>query len=108
MGEIFANPLTELAEYGDMKQDLMKGKGPVQICGVTDSQKVHVMYQVSEEKAWRLVVTHDDTRARELYDDFSYPGPGSFTMTSAILKRIHGCIPPGIFCFTAPISMETF
>ena len=53
MGEIFANPLTELAEYGDMKQDLMKGKGPVQICGVTDSQKVHVMYQVSEEKAWR-------------------------------------------------------
>ena len=72
MGEICANPLTELAEYGDMKQDLMKGKGPVQICGVTDSQKVHVMYQVSEEKAWRLVVTHDDTRARELYDDFSY------------------------------------
>ena len=72
MGEIFANPLTELAEYGDMKQDLMKGKGPVQICAVTDSQKVHVMYQVSEEKAWRLVVTHDDTRARELYDDFSY------------------------------------
>ena len=72
MGEIFANPLTELAEYGDMKRDLMKGKGPVQICGVTDSQKVHVMYQVSEEKAWRLVVTHDDTRARELYDDFSY------------------------------------
>lgn len=54
MGEIFANPLTELAEYGDMKQDLMKGKGPVQICGVTDSQKVHVMYQVSEEKAWRI------------------------------------------------------
>ena len=50
MGEIFANPLTELAEYGDMKRDLMKGKGPVQICGVTDSQKVHVMYQVSEEK----------------------------------------------------------
>ena len=30
------------------------------------------MYQVSAEKAWRLVVTHDDTRARELYDDFSY------------------------------------
>ena len=72
MGEIFANPLTELAEYGDMKQDLMKGRGPVQICGVTDSQKVHVMHQVSEERAWRLVVTHDDTRARELYDDFSY------------------------------------
>ena len=72
MGEIFANPLTELAEYGDMKQDLMKGKVTRPDLRRTDSQKVHVMYQVSEEKAWRLVVTHDDTRARELYDDFSY------------------------------------
>ena len=72
MGEIFANPLTELAEYGDMKRDLNQGKGPVHICGVTDSQKVHVMYELSTDKAWKLVVTHDDTRAKELYDDFSY------------------------------------
>ena len=72
MGEIFANPLTELAEYTDMKRDLDQGKGPIHICGVTDSQKVHVMYELSKDKAWRLVVTHDDTRAKELYDDFSY------------------------------------
>ena len=72
MGEIFANPLTELAEYTDMKRDLELGRGPVQICGVTDSQKVHLMYELSREKAWKLVVTYDDTRARELFDDFSY------------------------------------
>jgi len=72
MGEIFANPLPELAEFTDMKRDLEGGKGPVQICGVTDSQKVHVMYELSSQKPWKLVVTHDDTRARELYDDFSY------------------------------------
>ena len=40
MGEIFANPLMELAEYVDMKQALERGKGPVQASGVTDSQKV--------------------------------------------------------------------
>ncbi len=72
MGEIFANPLTELAEYGDMKRDLNQGRGPVHICGVTDSQKVHVMYELSADKAWKLVVTYDDARAKELYDDFSY------------------------------------
>jgi len=72
MGEIFANPLEELAEFTDMKRDLSARKGPVQICGVTDSQKVHVMYGLSEEKPWRLVVTHDDTRAKEIFDDFSY------------------------------------
>ena len=72
MGEIFANPLWDLAEYSDMKRDLDGGRGPVHICGVTDSQKVHVMHEVSTSKPWKLVVTHDDTRARELYDDFSY------------------------------------
>ena len=72
MGEIFANPLTELAEYTDMRQDLERGRGPIQICGVTDSQKVHVMHVLSEKIPWKLVVTHDDTRARELFEDFSY------------------------------------
>lgn len=72
MGEIFANPLTELAEYTDMKRDLETGKGPVQICGITDSQKVHLMHELSGGKAWKLVVTYDDTRAREIYEDFSY------------------------------------
>ena len=28
MAEVFANPLAELAEYTDMKQDMDKGKGP--------------------------------------------------------------------------------
>lgn len=72
MGEIFANPLTELAEYTDMKRDLETGKGPVQICGITDSQKVHLMHELSGGKSWKLVVTYDDTRAREIYEDFSY------------------------------------
>ena len=28
MAEVFANPLVDLAEYTDMKQDLDQGKGP--------------------------------------------------------------------------------
>ena len=72
MGEIFANPLTELAEYTDIERDLSLGRGPVQLCGVTDSQKVHLMHGLTEKKAWKLVVTYDDTRAREIYEDFCY------------------------------------
>ena len=51
MGEVFANPLVELAEFSDMKQALDQGKGPVQICGVTDSQKVHTAYELSDRKS---------------------------------------------------------
>ena len=96
MAEVFANPLVDLAEYTDMKQDLDQGKGPVQISGVTDSQKVHVMHELSKDNPWRLVVTYDDTARRRS------------SMISAILSRIPGCIRQGIFCFTARISTEIF
>ena len=78
MAEVFANPLAELAEYTDMKQDMDKGKGPIQVSGVTDSQKVHVMHELSKEHPWRLVVTYDDNRAKEIYDDFSYFEPNTW------------------------------
>ncbi|MCI8510575.1 MAG: transcription-repair coupling factor [Lachnospiraceae bacterium] len=72
MSGIFANPLTELAEYTDIRRDIDGERGPIQLCGLTDSQKVHVMHELSADRTWRLVVTYDETRAKELYDDFSY------------------------------------
>ncbi|SCH41804.1 Transcription-repair-coupling factor [uncultured Clostridium sp.] len=94
MAEVFANPLVDLAEYTDMKQDLDQGKGPVQISGVTDSQKVHVMNELSKDNPWRLVVTYDDTRAKEIFDDFSYFEPNTWLYPARDLlfysSDIHG------------------
>lgn len=94
MAEVFANPLVDLAEYTDMKQDLDKGKGPVQVSGVTDSQKVHVMHELSKDNPWRLVVTYDDTRAKEIFDDFSYFEPNTWLYPARDLlfysSDIHG------------------
>ena len=94
MAEVFANPLVDLAEYTDMKQDLDQGKGPVQISGVTDSQKVQVMHELSKDNPWRLVVTYDDTRAKEIFDDFSYFEPNTWLYPARDLlfysSDIHG------------------
>ena len=94
MAEVFANPLVDLAEYTDMKQDMDQGKGPVQVSGVTDSQKVHVMHELSKDNPWRLVVTYDDTRAKEIYDDFSYFEPNTWLYPARDLlfysSDIHG------------------
>lgn len=94
MAEVFVNPLVDLAEYTDMKQDLDQGKGPVQISGVTDSQKVHVMHELSKDNPWRLVVTYDDTRAKEIFDDFSYFEPNTWLYPARDLlfysSDIHG------------------
>lgn len=66
------NPLLELQEYENLAQALEKGKGSLQVTGTLDSQKVHLMYELGEQNPfpWKLVVTYDDTRAKEIYDDF--------------------------------------
>lgn len=70
MSKVFANPLVELIEYEDMNQDLIKGRGPIQVSGCMDSQKVHLMHETVEDVPWKLIVTYDDARAKEIYDDF--------------------------------------
>ena len=70
MSRVFVNPLTELAEYEEMNQALNRGQGPVQISGCMDSQKVHLMQETGGESVWKLVVTYDDSRAKEIYEDF--------------------------------------
>ena len=72
------NPLLELQEYENLREAVRKGQGPVQVTGTLDSQKVHLMHElgmdVGKERGgalcWRLVVTYDDSRAKEIYEDF--------------------------------------
>ena len=78
MRDVFANPLRELKEFEDLKAGLEAGKGPVQVSGCMDSQKVHLMYEASREVPWKLVVAADGNRAQEIYDDFRYFEPNTW------------------------------
>lgn len=71
MSKLFANPLVELVEFEELNRDLQKERGPVQVSGCMDSQKVHLMQEAVENIPWKLVVTYDEARAKEIYDDFS-------------------------------------
>ena len=62
--------LMELKEYEDLAQALSQGKGPLQATGTLDSQKVHLMNELGRPYPWKLVVTYDELRAKEIYDDF--------------------------------------
>ena len=68
----FANPLEELQEYQDIQKALRQGKGPIQVSGCMDSQKVHLMHHLGQEKPFRVVVTYDESRAKEIYEDYKY------------------------------------
>ena len=64
------NPLVELKEYEDLTEALKKDRGPVHVTGSMDSQKVQLMHELGCSQGWKLVVTYDEQRAREIYDDF--------------------------------------
>ncbi|MCD8082873.1 MAG: transcription-repair coupling factor [Clostridiales bacterium] len=71
MREVFRKPLAGLYEFTELDEAVRRGQGPVQVCGCLDSQKVHLMQEVAEEKPWKLIVTYDESRAKEISEDFA-------------------------------------
>ena len=41
-------PLQELAEYDDLRKALKKNSGPISLTGCVDSQKLHMIYGLSD------------------------------------------------------------
>lgn len=70
MSHIFENPLIELVEYEELVKKIDLGQGPLQISGCMDSQKVHLLSETGNQCQWKLVITYDDSRAKEIYEDF--------------------------------------
>ncbi|MFT4107314.1 MAG: transcription-repair coupling factor [Lacrimispora sp.] len=75
MSDLFEKPLLELKDFEDLAADLAKGNGPAAASGCMDSQKVHLMYEAAKGAGSKLVVTYDDIRAREIYEDLRFFDP---------------------------------
>lgn len=67
---IFRNPLEELEGYSDLEKAAAKHGGPFLVTGLSDSAKAHFIAEFCADRpGWRLVVAHDEARAKEIYDD---------------------------------------
>ncbi|MBQ7360237.1 MAG: transcription-repair coupling factor [Lachnospiraceae bacterium] len=64
-------PLKELAEYEEI-QALVKKKQTVALSGCVDSQKLHMMYGLSDGFKYKVIVTYSDLRAKEIYDEYKF------------------------------------
>ena len=65
----FVSPLEEMIQFEECKKELMAGRGPLQVEGCVDTQKVHLGGELSADIPLRLVVTYNDVRAKEIYED---------------------------------------
>ena len=63
-------PVHELAYYDNIIYDLKKtGRVPVAF-GCVEQQKPHFIYGVGKEFKYRLIVTYNEIRARQIYEDY--------------------------------------
>lgn len=67
---IFSRPVRELAYFNDILNCIKKpGAVPV-IFGCVDQQKSHFISEIGSDFSTKLVITHNEMRARELYEDY--------------------------------------
>ncbi|MCR4691762.1 MAG: transcription-repair coupling factor [Lachnospiraceae bacterium] len=64
-------PLKELAFYEQADEKLHKGKS-VEIAGLTDSQKAHVISGISQDYKSRVILTYSQLQARTLAEDLRF------------------------------------
>ena len=69
MAITFQSPLEELINFEDLKKELMAGRGPLVAAGCMESQKIHLLCELTEDIPLRLIVTYNESRAREILQD---------------------------------------
>ena len=63
-------PLQEMEEYAQLKIAVEKGNTPVAAIGGIEAEKCHLIYGMEDLSEVRLIVTHNEIRAKELVEDY--------------------------------------
>lgn len=66
----FIEPLKELNEFNGIKDNLDLKNTPIQATGCIDSQKCHLAYGIGGPFRYKIIVTYNDLKAKEIYEDY--------------------------------------
>ncbi|MFA9464458.1 MAG: transcription-repair coupling factor [Velocimicrobium sp.] len=66
----FYEPLKDLNEFVEAGISLSRRQTPIQITGCIDSQKCHFSSCLAKEYAYKIIITYNDLKAKELYEDY--------------------------------------
>ena len=64
-------PLQELAEFSQIREAVRKNNS-VALTGCVDSQKLHMIYGLSDGFKYKIIVTYSDIRAKEILEDYKF------------------------------------
>lgn len=70
--EALLTPLKELADFNEALAELREGKACVALTGCVDSQKLHMVYGLSQGLRYKVIVTYNEIKAREIYEEYQF------------------------------------
>lgn len=68
--EALLAPLEEITAYRTAKEYIDKAQFPLQISGCVESQKCQWIYGLTDTKKWKVIITANEMRAREMVEDY--------------------------------------
>ena len=91
-------PMTEMAEFTALREQMKGNKGLLQAGGCIDSQKSHLIACLAEGYPVRLILAPDDLRAKEIYENYQifdrnvllYPARDFLFFQADVQSRHHG------------------
>ncbi len=62
-------PLSELADFDEIRKDSRKEPGMIRISGCINSQKSHMMYALGDGCMYKVIVSSSETKASQIYEE---------------------------------------
>ena len=71
-------PLKQLEVISKVEEKLNKETGVHLLCGCMDSQKTHLAYALGEKYQKKLIVTYNELKAKEIFEEYKIFGKGVY------------------------------
>ncbi|MCM1541707.1 MAG: transcription-repair coupling factor [Blautia sp.] len=65
-------PLKELAEFDSIRKAVAGGHASIALTGCVDSQKLHMIYGISDGLKCKVIVTYSDIKAKEIFEEYKF------------------------------------
>ncbi len=68
----FFDPLVSMAGYESIKQATTNPGYPLMISGCIDTQKIHLVEAIGQKYRFRVIITYDEAKARQMCEDAGF------------------------------------
>jgi len=72
MGDMFLEPVLELAQIQEIRRKMKSGSGMLSLSGCVRTQKAHAIYGIAYDSKKTLVITENDLTVRAMTEDLSF------------------------------------